>query len=72
MSDPHQALTLLAELDSRQDEVLDALDGLNEQVEQMIARLTAERKAELGEPVENDSAASQQEADVPCRLPEAA
>ena len=72
MSDPHQALTLLAELDSRQDEVLDSLDELNEQVEQMIARLTAERKAELGQPVEDGPIAPRQEADVLHRLPEAA
>ena len=74
MTDPHQARTLLAELDSRQDEVLDALDGLNVRVEHLIGRVMAQRKAELAEPAVDDAgAASPADRDGPTfRLPEAA
>ena len=42
------AVSLLEELDTRQNELLDELDRLNEQIERVIAEWTTARAAEEG------------------------
>jgi hypothetical protein len=49
MPEPTPAVSLLEELDSRQNELLDELDKLNGQIERVIAEWTTARAAGDGE-----------------------
>jgi hypothetical protein len=49
MSNEAPPVSLLAELDSRQDELLDALDALNGRIEAVIKEWSAWRAAEEGQ-----------------------